>query len=133
MKLKLLDLCFSIVKLAPTQPIPESVTTQEWYNVTRTPDELSIVCPTSALENINIREAEHGWRCFQVEGVLDFGLTGILFALTKPLAERQISVFAVSTYNTDYLLVKEDKLTESLDALELAGFELALRPGSSSL
>ncbi|WP_245583166.1 ACT domain-containing protein [Paenibacillus daejeonensis] len=111
-----------MIKLEPHQPIPDVVSSQDWFSVTRTQDELSIVCPTSAAHHLNRKEAEHGWRCIQVSGVLDFGLTGILYALTKPLAERKIPVFAVSTYNTDYLLVKEEQLENARDVLVLAGY-----------
>ena len=122
MNLHILPLNLSVIKLEPHLPIPEAVSSQEWFSVTRTQDELSIVCPTSATHHIEKIETEHGWRCIQVTGVLDFGLTGILYALTKPLAEHKIPVFAVSTYNTDYLLVKEEQLEKASEVLGLAGY-----------
>lgn len=122
MKLHILSLNLSVIKLKPHQPIPEVISSQEWFSVTRTRDELSIVCPTSATHNLEKGESEHGWRCIQVAGVLDFGLTGILYAMTKPLAEHKIPVFAVSTYNTDYLLVKDAQLEKAREVLTLAGY-----------
>ncbi len=66
---------------------------------------------------------EDGWRAFRIEGVLDFSLTGILSAISGILAENGIGIFAVSTYNTDYILVKAENLVKALDVLREAGYE----------
>ena len=68
---------------------------------------------------------EAGWRCLKVEGPLDFGLTGILAAITAPLAAAGIPVFAVCTYDTDYVMVKTDQLADAVDALRHAGHRVA--------
>ncbi|OQR87440.1 hypothetical protein ACHHYP_08851 [Achlya hypogyna] len=78
-------------------------------SLTVTADEISVVLPTTEALPIAPRVSEDGWVCFKVEGPLDFGLTGILSALTAPLATAGIPVFAISTYDTDYILVKHDK------------------------
>lgn len=90
-------------------------------SVTRTPRELSIVCRESRGLPGTI---ESGWRCLVVDGTLEFDQVGVLASLAQPLAEAGISILAVSTYDTDYLLLKEDKLEAALEALETAGHEI---------
>ena len=86
----------------------------------RTPDELSIVCE-ERLAPPEVK-AERGWRAFQVQGPLDFSLTGVLASVATPLAQSGVSIFAISTFDTDYILVKEAYLDRALQALEQAGF-----------
>lgn len=93
--------------------------TQGLRAVTVTPAEISIVCPEEHTPEGARRE--DGWRALEVAGPLDFALTGILAALTVPLAEAAVSVFAVSTYDTDYLLVRAGELVEAVRVLEAAG------------
>ena len=69
-------------------------------------------------------EREDGWRGFRIEGVLDFSLVGILSKLSTILAENQIGIFAVSTFNTDYILVKEENFDRAMDVLAAAGYEV---------
>ena len=102
--------------------MPEWLGKSGFYSVTHTEDELSLVCPQIQVPE-GIRK-EGGWRCLKVEGPLDFSLTGVLASLTAPLAIAEISVFAISTFDTDYLLVKEDRLEEAIDALTRSGFEV---------
>ena len=85
-----------------------------------TPDELSLVCETR-LVPANALAREDGWRALRVEGVLDFSLIGFLSRISAVLADAGVSVFCVSTFNTDYVLVKEDKLTAAVSALQTAG------------
>ena len=81
-----------------------------------------MVCPQRQIpEGI---QKEEGWRLLQVEGPLDFSLTGVLASLTAPLAREKISVFAVSTFDTDYLLVREEQLPSAIDALTRSGFDV---------
>lgn len=95
---------FAICRLDSDAPIPEWAHIG-FFSITRTPDELSIVCKEEIVpEGVT---GEKGWRCLQVMGPLDFALTGILASLAAPLAEAGISIFAISTYDTDYFLVKE--------------------------
>lgn len=122
MKLKTLDSTFSIIKISPIETIPSSVTTCDIFSITRTNEELSIVCPTDCLPaNEEFKEVESDWKCIKVEGVLDFGLTGILASLANPLAENKISIFAISTFNTDYLLVKNHSIEKARFVLENEG------------
>lgn len=86
----------------------------------RTDEELSFVLPEARIPSEALA-VERGFRGFRIEGVLDFSLVGILAAVSKALSERGISLFAVSTFNTDYIFVKETRLAEALDALSQTG------------
>jgi uncharacterized protein len=90
-----------------------------FVSVTRTADELSLVCAESAVpQDI---QCEPGWRLFKIEGPLDFSLTGILTSVAQPLAEARVSIFTISTYDTDYVMVKERDLEKAALALAAAG------------
>jgi hypothetical protein len=117
--LSLLPDILAICRLAADAPVPAWAWAGEPASVTRTRDELSVVCRADAVPE-GVR-CETGWRCMKVEGPLDFGLTGILAGLTAPLAAAGISVFAVCTYDTDYLLVKVENLERAMEALRAAG------------
>jgi len=121
MNLTILDTLFSIVKLPPTEEVPSWASSGELLSITRTNDELSIVCPASNIPHDAPTDIEHNWKCIMVEGVLDFGLTGILSSLARPLAENEISIFAISTYNTDYILMKAHFLAKAKLVLQNAG------------
>jgi len=122
MRLRMLDPEFSILKLPPDEPVPSWVLDSGLFFVARTDEELSVACPSDALPSgASFADAEHGWICIKVEGVLDFSLTGILSSLATPLAENGISLFAVSTFNTDYLLVRSGALGKAKAVLEKAG------------
>jgi hypothetical protein len=114
----------AVCRLAPDAPVPEPPASAGFWSVTRTGEELSIVLPEDKVQAG--WEAETGWRCLQVEGPLDFGLTGILASLATPLAEAGMSIFALSTYDTDYVLVKEDDLERARRALVASGHQVAL-------
>lgn len=86
-----------------------------------TDDEISLVCRTEDTPADTL-EREDSWRCFRICGVLDFSLTGILSAISAVLAENQIGIFAVSTYNTDYILVKSSNLDRAVEVLSQAGY-----------
>lgn len=90
-----------------------------FVSVTRTPEELSIVCSAASIPTGV--QVEKGWRCLRVEGPLDFDESGVLSSLAEPLARAGISIFAVSTYRTDYLLVKGKDLDEAVKVLRLEG------------
>lgn len=111
MRLELLRGEFAIVKLEPDAPIPLWASGGEFLSITRTPAELSIV-----------HESREGdWRCLKVEGPLDFSLVGILASLAEPLARAGIPIFAVSTFDTDHILVKAGRADDAIVALESAG------------
>ncbi len=87
----------------------------------RTDEEDSLVCPTAAVP-ADVLAREDGWQALRIEGVLDFSLVGILAPIASLLAERRIPIFAVSTYNTDYVLVKAARMAEAVEALRGAGY-----------
>ncbi len=89
----------------------------------KTDEEISLVCETSSVPSKTIVR-EDGWKAFRIEGILDFSLMGILSKITTILADNKIGIFAVSTYNTDYILVKEENFNRALDCLESSGYEI---------
>lgn len=122
MKLKILDSVFSVVKFPPTEKVPLWAINADVFSITRTDEELSIVCPSECLSmNEGFKDVESDWKCIKVEGVLDFSLTGILASLANPLAENKISIFAISTFNTDYLLIKNHSIEKAKVILENEG------------
>lgn len=98
---------------------PWAIGTGPLFSMARTSEELSLVCAADAVPS-GVR-AEGGWRVLKVRGPLAFSLTGILAALAVPLARAEVSIFAVSTFDTDYLLVRQGQLAAALDALRAAG------------
>ena len=120
LQLSILPTRLAVCRLGKSQPIPPWATNGGFFSVTRTDDELSIVC-----EEAHIPpgvQVERGWRGLKVEGPLDFSLTGILAGLAGTLANAGISLFAISTYDTDYVLVKEPDLEKTIGALSQAGY-----------
>lgn len=97
--------------------------TAQFYFIGRTDEELSLVCKTEDTPQ-NTIERDDGWRGFRIQGVLDFSLIGILSKLSGILAEHQIGIFAVSTYNTDYILLKEDNFERALNVLVSEGYTI---------
>jgi uncharacterized protein len=109
----------AVARLTPQETIPEWATRGALWSIVRSEDELSIVCgdeqaPESA-------RAERGWRALQLAGPIPFGLTGILASVLTPLAAAGIGIFAFSTFDTDYVLVKTADLDPALTALRQAG------------
>jgi len=114
---------FAVCTMDSNYPIPLWVLkSRDFYSITRTEEELSIVCFEASVPT-DIR-AEKGWRALKIEGNLDFNTSGILNSLLEPLAKADISVFAVSTFTTDYVLVKEEALSEAKKVLS-EQFEIA--------
>lgn len=112
----------SVVRLEPGEAIPAWAATGPLQCVVRTTDELSVLCATSAVP-ADLR-AEGPFRALKVQGPLDFSATGILASLAVPLAGAGISIFALSTFDTDYVLVKEEALARAIQALRAAGHEI---------
>ncbi|MBE3575858.1 MAG: ACT domain-containing protein [Firmicutes bacterium] len=110
---------FAVCRLHKDAGVPNWALQGRWWSVARTPDELSVVCPLRQVPKGV--PCEPGRRCLQVAGPLDFTLTGVLAALATPLAEAGVSLFAVSTYDTDYILVKAADLQRATRALIQAG------------
>lgn len=117
---------FGILRLEKDSEVPACIYESNFFSITRTPEELSIVCQENKIpENILIDiRTERGWNCLKIEGPLDFGLTGILAGISKILAENGISIFAISTYDTDYILVKETDLEHTVKVLVEEGYEI---------
>jgi hypothetical protein len=113
----------AVCRLAPDAPVPERLARARFWSVTRTDEELSIVLPEELVSAD--WQAETGWRCLKVLGPLDFSLTGILASLAGSLAEAGVSIFAMSTYDTDYILVKEGDLEQAERALLARGHIVA--------
>lgn len=110
---------FAICRLARDEPVPAWADSGVFSSVTRTADELSILCPAGPVP-ATVKH-ERGWRLLKLEGPFDFGAVGILASVLTPLAGARISSLAVATFDTDYLLVKEGTLDATLQALDAAG------------
>jgi hypothetical protein len=112
----------AVCRLASDAPLPSWIA-GAFTSVTRTSDELSIVCEDDAVPQGV--QAERGWRVLKVEGPIPFEVTGVAAALVAPLAGERISVFLLATYDTDYLLLKEDSFARATDVLRAAGHDVA--------
>jgi len=110
---------FAVVRFPPDAPLPAWVfhASASTWSLTRTPRELSLVCPQDDLPPAIERDVERNWRALELEGPIPFEATGVLAALVAPLAEAGVSVFALSTYDTDILLVRESQLARAREAL----------------
>jgi hypothetical protein len=117
--LLLVEGTFAICRLDGNASIPPWVTASSFFSITRTAEELSVVCSQDAVPEGVI--CERGWRCLRVAGTMPFSVIGVLASLTTPLADVGISVFAVSTFDTDYLLVKEADFGKAIDVLRWQG------------
>ncbi len=128
LRLDALPTTYAICRLAPDNDVPAWALRGSIWSIMRTLDELSIVCEEGVLPATLPPETpcERGWRALRVAGPLDFSLTGILAALTAPLADAGISIFALSTYDTDYLLVRSEAFVAACTALETAGYEIVV-------
>ena len=120
MVLKGLPYNLTVCKVAA---ISEIDMTSEFFFIGKTDEEISLVCKTEDTPS-KTTKCEHGWKGFRIEGELDFSLIGILSKLSTILAEEKIGIFAVSTYNTDYILVKEEQFASAINALQNKGYEI---------
>jgi hypothetical protein len=109
----------AVSRLPPDAPIPDWATRGAFHALTRTPAELSIVCSADDVPP-DVR-TEKGWRCFRLAGPIAFAETGVLSSIAAPLAEAGIGIFAISTFDTDYVLVPGRQLDAAVRALEAAG------------
>jgi len=112
----------AVCRLAADEAVPAWVKGDELTVITRTPEELSMVCDERWVP-VHIR-AENGWRILKVQGPLDFNQVGVLSAIAIPLAQAGVSIFAISTFDTDFILVKESALTQAMNALQDAGHKV---------
>jgi uncharacterized protein len=114
---------YAIVRLAPDAPVPDWATREEFTSITRTADELSIVCPA---DNVPPDvDSPHRWICLKLEGPFPFELTGVLLSFIEPLSKNGVPIFAISTFDTDYVLLQEDHMGNVMDILREAGHQLA--------
>ena len=113
---------FAICRLAPDALPPQWTTTATFTSITRSEDGLSIVCP--AEQAPDHARCEAPWICFKLEGPLPFSQSGVLASFIDPLAERGVPIFAISSFDTDYILVKEESAATALATLKDAGHEL---------
>lgn len=122
LSLQILPETLAVSRLDPSAAVPDWAFRGTFFTVSKTTEELSIVCAQSHIpEGV---KSEKNWRCFKVEGPIDFGLTGVLASLTEPLAQAEISIFAVSTFDTDYLLVKEKNFEKAIETLSRVGHKI---------
>ena len=117
--LAILEGRYAIHRFVPDAILPDSIQQSRFYSVIRTDEELSIVCEADI--DVNAPQSETDWSIIKIVGPLDFSLTGILAAVADLLAREQISIFALSTFDTDYILVREEKIGEARRALQEAG------------
>ncbi|MBD7911685.1 ACT domain-containing protein [Clostridium sp. Sa3CVN1] len=122
MNIKVLEENYIVCRLDNEEVVPRWVNSKKFTSITRTEDELSIVC-----EDKNIPQeikVERTWRILKIEGPLDFSLIGILSNISSILAEEKISIFAISTFDTDYILVKEEDLEKTINTLIANGHNI---------
>lgn len=120
MEIKVLNYNFTVCKVENYSQVNLD---REFYFIGKTDEEKSLVCITEDTPK-NTLEREDGWRGFRIEGVLDFALIGILSKISTLLAENGISIFALSTYNTDYVLVKNENFEKAIEVLVKAGYTI---------
>jgi hypothetical protein len=125
--LDLLDGRYAICRLDPAQDVPAWAWSGLLASVTRTPSELSIVCAEAAVPP-TVEPVERGWCALRVAGPLDFGMVGVMARLTAPLAEAGVSILALATFDTDYLLVRQPDLPCAIAALRTAGHHVQGHP-----
>lgn len=120
MEIKRLDNSFTVCKVQDYSLVSLE---DEYCFIGKTDEENSLVCISEKVPE-NVVEREDGWRAFRIQGVLDFSLIGILSKITSILAEHSIGVFAISTYNTDYIFVKNENFCEALKFITNEGYEI---------
>lgn len=120
MEIKVLDYDFSVCKVKDYSQVDMDI---EFCFTGTTDEEKSLVCLTSMVPE-NVIERDDGWKAFRIQGVLDFSLIGILAKISGILAENEIGIFAISTFNTDYILTKKEKFQKAVDTLSDAGYRI---------
>jgi uncharacterized protein len=118
----LLTATFAVCRLERSAPVPGWVPREPFVSITRTADELSVVCDESAVPGGV--GAARGWRCLKLEGPFDFSVTGLVASFASALADDGISLMLVCTYDTDYLLVRSPDLDRAIASLERSGYSI---------
>lgn len=124
LSMKLLEESYGVCRLDKNEPIPEWANNSDFSSITRTPEELSIVCFQNNIPD-NIK-CERDWKILKIEGQLDFSLIGILASISTILAQKGISIFAISTYDTDYILVKNKDIDKAIESLINERYEVII-------
>ncbi len=122
LKFRMLAGTFAVLRMAPDAAPPPWTADSEFISITRTRDELSVVCPEQNIPE-NLRAGPR-WICFKLEGPFAFSQTGVLLSFIEPLSNNGIPIFAISTYDTDYVLVEEESAAVTLDTLQRSGHQL---------
>jgi hypothetical protein len=122
-QLRTLPDSYAVVRLEPGSDLPEWVDKGPFRSVTRTEHEVSVVCRDHDVPDGE--SVDRGWTVLEVMGPLDFSLTGVISSLVEPLAAAEVPIFVISTFETDYVLVRSADLARAADALEGAGHEFA--------
>lgn len=120
MELKIIDQNFAVCKVKDLSQVNYA---DEFCFIGKTDEELSLVCSTESVPE-NATECDKGWRAFRIQGILDFSLIGILSKISGILADNKIGIFAVSTYNTDYILTKEENFEKTIEVLAQNGYDI---------
>ncbi len=120
MEIKALDYNFSVCKVSDYSLVNFE---SKYCFIGKTDEENSLVCITNDVP-ANATERDDGWKAFRIQGILDFSLIGILSKISTLLAENQIGIFAVSTYNTDYILTKKENYDTGIDVVRKAGYHI---------
>ena len=120
MEIKILEQDFTVCQVADYSQVNW---TAEFYFTGKTDEEFSLVCATGDVPT-NVIRRDDGWKGFRIQGILDFSLVGILSKIATLLAENSIPIFAISTYNTDYVLTKAEYYGKALNALKQAGYTI---------
>ena len=113
---------YAVCQLRSQKSVPDWVFQGDFYSITRTPEELSIICPQEYVpEDIT---CQPGWRVLKVEGPFNFNEIGVLASLTGPLAAAQLSLLTISTYDTDYLFIQGENFEQAVKVLSAAGHQI---------
>jgi hypothetical protein len=124
MELSLLAQELAVCRLAGEDDVPAWAWRGEFVSISRARGELSVICAAGAVPpDVGVR-VERGWRALVVTTPMDFDVTGVAAALTAPLAQAEVSVLPVATFDTDYFLVRDDRLADAIDALLAAGHQV---------
>ena len=113
---------FAVCQLDMVKPLPNWVFSSSFYTVSKTADELAVVCEEDLVQDEIVKSV--GWRLLKINAVLDLSLTGITAQFSTALAKAGVNLSVIATYNTDYILEEEAKLTTAIEALRGAGFEV---------
>lgn len=113
---------FAVCQLDMAKPLPNWLYSSSFYTVSKTTDELSVICEEDLVQDEILKSV--GWRLLKIDAILDLSLSGITAQFSTALAKADVNLSVIATYNTDYILVEEAKLTTAITALRASGFEV---------